>query len=299
MAKKRIDEEPMLEESSEEILLEETSGEETLLEESADSETLLEESSDEVLLEEEHEPLAKECRNKQEKAAKLLGIVEALRKEKEAEANNSNPNEDDKKRAVVDNILSNMVGGFEIIHVFSKNEPFKVCKYLVTQHEWETIMGDNPSWEKAPQFPVTNITYNEAQVFVERVNRYAKVKGVEFLIPKPDMQWLGYQREFAKAFNNSSSKAFSIVVSASGFCWWEGTSSGHLHPVGQLLPSAGIYDACGLIFEFCQMKKSEYLHYGAYDQSIDYITRGTKSFGPIYADKRYDNVGLRLICMGS
>lgn len=66
MAKKIIDEEPMLEESSEEILLEETSGEETLLEESADSESLLEEngetevlleeSSDEVLLEESAKP---------------------------------------------------------------------------------------------------------------------------------------------------------------------------------------------------------------------------------------------------
>ena len=202
-----------------------------------------------------------------------------------------------KKKEVVDNIVANMVGGFEIIHVFGKNEPYKVCKYLVTQNEWETIMGDNPSKEKYPQFPVTNITYHEAQVFVERVNRYAKVKGVELLIPKPDMQWLGYQKEFAKAFNNSSSKAFSTVVTASGFCWWDGTSSGHLHPVGQLLPSAGIYDACGLVFELCQMKKSEYLHYGAYDQSSDYFLDNSKFFGPIYADMRYDNVGLRLICM--
>ena len=66
MAKKDKNIEPMLEESSDEILLEETSSEETLLEESSDSETLLEESeesevlleesSDEVLLEESANP---------------------------------------------------------------------------------------------------------------------------------------------------------------------------------------------------------------------------------------------------
>lgn len=56
MAKKDKNIEPMLEESSDEILLEETTSEETLLEESEESEVQLEESSDEVLLEESANP---------------------------------------------------------------------------------------------------------------------------------------------------------------------------------------------------------------------------------------------------
>ena len=52
----QTDEEPMLEERSDEILLEESTSEETLLEESGESEVLLEESSDEVLLEESANP---------------------------------------------------------------------------------------------------------------------------------------------------------------------------------------------------------------------------------------------------
>ena len=67
MVNKENNNEPMLEETSDEVLLEETSGEETLLEESADTETFLEErkesevlleesSDDEVILEESTDP---------------------------------------------------------------------------------------------------------------------------------------------------------------------------------------------------------------------------------------------------
>ena len=64
MAKNIIGEEPMLEERSNEILLEETTNEESLLEESRETEVMLEESSDEVLLEEsaDSETLLEESR---------------------------------------------------------------------------------------------------------------------------------------------------------------------------------------------------------------------------------------------
>ena len=61
MANKDIDNEPMLEETSDEVLLEETSGTEAMLEETSDSEVLLEEdSSESVLLEENTEILLEE-----------------------------------------------------------------------------------------------------------------------------------------------------------------------------------------------------------------------------------------------
>jgi len=78
MAKKIIDEEPMLEEDSDEILLEETTSEETLLEESGESEVLLEESSDEVLLEEssnEEILLEESAEDDNEEAKKILGGI--------------------------------------------------------------------------------------------------------------------------------------------------------------------------------------------------------------------------------
>lgn len=195
---------------------------------------------------------------------------------------------------VVDNIIGNMVGGFENINVFSKNDKYMVCRYLVTQKEWEAIMGENPSWEKSPNFPVVNITYAEAEEFVDRVNKIARGKGYLFMIPPTDWQWLGYQKRCSEEFKHLDKDIVRAGVSM--FAWHDANSGGHLHDVGKLQPTAGIYDAAGLVYEMGQIKKYTSYRYGAFNEPLKYCF-GDKSSDLMYADKRYDNLGLRLICM--
>lgn len=195
---------------------------------------------------------------------------------------------------VVDNLIGNMVGGFEHINVFSKNDKYMVCKYLVTQKEWEVVMGENPSWQKSPNFPVVNITYAEAEEFVYRVNKIARSKGYEFMIPPTDWQWLGYQKKCAEEFKHLDKDIIRAGVSA--FAWYDANSEGHLHNVGELQAAAGIYDAAGLVYEMGQTKKYNTYRYGAFNEPVKHCF-GDKSSGLMYADKRYDNLGLRLICM--
>ena len=84
MAKKDINNEPMLEENSDEVLLEETSGTETMLEETSDSEVLLEEdASESVLLEEDSEVLLEEATDQ---AAAISGIVGKVKRNAEEKA---------------------------------------------------------------------------------------------------------------------------------------------------------------------------------------------------------------------
>lgn len=90
MTKNDIENEPMLEENSDEVLLEETSGTEAMLEETSDAEVLLEEdSSESILLEEDSEVLLEEATNQ---ATAISGIVESIKQKakekerKEAEA---------------------------------------------------------------------------------------------------------------------------------------------------------------------------------------------------------------------
>lgn len=84
MAKKDINNEPMLEETSDEILLEETSDTEAMLEETSDSEVLLEEeSSESVLLEEDSEVLLEETADQ---AAAISGIVGKVKRNAEEKA---------------------------------------------------------------------------------------------------------------------------------------------------------------------------------------------------------------------
>ena len=77
MINKDIDNEPMLEETSDEVLLEETSSTEAMLEEASDSEVLLEEdSSESVLLEEDSEVLLEKTTDQ---AATISGFIETMK----------------------------------------------------------------------------------------------------------------------------------------------------------------------------------------------------------------------------
>lgn len=200
-------------------------------------------------------------------------------------------NENTTPRKVVSKLLNDLVGGFEIIHAFRKNEPYKVCRYLITQKEWEIIMGSNPSSKKGNDFPVTNITLDESEIFVRRVNEIVAkefpIYGVEFIIPTLDMQWHGYQKKFSEAFN---------ILPRELYCWFDANSHGQLQPVGQLQPSADIYDACGLVYEWCDMKRYDSLFGGSVFESREKLIPELGNSSSIrYRDKRYADVGLRLV----
>jgi len=47
--------------------------------------------------------------------------------------------------------------------------PFEMGKYEVTQVQWEAVMGHNPSAFKGQEMPVTNISWNEVQEFLKRL----------------------------------------------------------------------------------------------------------------------------------
>lgn len=49
------------------------------------------------------------------------------------------------------------------------SKPFEMGKYEVTQKQWEAVMGNNPSAFKGLDMPVTNISWNEAQEFIKRL----------------------------------------------------------------------------------------------------------------------------------
>jgi len=49
------------------------------------------------------------------------------------------------------------------------SKPFEMGKYEVTQVLWEAVMGHNPSAFKGQDMPVTNISWNEVQEFIKRL----------------------------------------------------------------------------------------------------------------------------------
>ena len=48
--------------------------------------------------------------------------------------------------------------------------PFLIGKYPITQAQWQAVMGNNPSNWKDPNRPVENVSWNDCQAFVQKLN---------------------------------------------------------------------------------------------------------------------------------
>ncbi|MBJ7432713.1 MAG: protein kinase, partial [Gemmataceae bacterium] len=58
----------------------------------------------------------------------------------------------------------------ELQHQVVFSRPYFIGKYEVTQEQWEAVMGDNPSQTKGAKLPVTNISWNDCQNFISKLN---------------------------------------------------------------------------------------------------------------------------------
>jgi formylglycine-generating enzyme required for sulfatase activity len=62
---------------------------------------------------------------------------------------------------------------------------FYMGKYEVTQAQWETLMGSNPSNFKGGNLPVEQVNWNDAQMFIERLNA---ATGKQYRLPT-EAEW--------------------------------------------------------------------------------------------------------------
>lgn len=50
------------------------------------------------------------------------------------------------------------------------SDPFYIGKYEITQEQWKKVMNSNPSYFKGDSLPAINITWNDAQEFIKKLN---------------------------------------------------------------------------------------------------------------------------------
>lgn len=117
---------------------------------------------------------------------------------------------------------------------------FYLGKHEVTQHEWEMVMGNNPAWIKATNRPITNISWDDVQKFIQKIN---ELTGLNFRLPT-EAEW-----EFA-AEGGKTKCRFKQNQGLSDVAWGRGNSHG-LHDVETRQPNPlGLYDMLGNVYEY-------------------------------------------------
>jgi formylglycine-generating enzyme required for sulfatase activity/serine/threonine protein kinase len=128
----------------------------------------------------------------------------------------------------------------ETQHKVTITKPYYMGKYEITQEQWEAVMGDNPSSVKGPRLPVTNVSWNDCQKFIKKLN--ARTKG-GYRLPT--------ETEWEYACRAGTTTAYSVGSSLTkGDANINGSS---IKTVGSYRPNAfGLYDMHGNVWEWCE-----------------------------------------------
>ncbi len=118
-------------------------------------------------------------------------------------------------------------------------KPFYMGKYEVTQEQWESVMGKNPSDTKGSKLPVTNVSWEDCQEFIKKLND--KTKG-GYRLPY-DAEW-----EYTCRAGTTTAYSYGDNLTKSD----ANIDGDSIKAVGSYRPNAfGLYDMHGNVWEWC------------------------------------------------
>ncbi len=124
-------------------------------------------------------------------------------------------------------------------------EDFYIGRYLVTQDEWKSVMGANPSHSSCKgSCPVENISWNDIQKFLYILSDRT---GKKYRLPT-EAEWEYAARSGGK---NEKWAGTGVEDDVPDYAWIFTNSDFELHPVGQKKPNGlGLYDMSGDAWEW-------------------------------------------------
>ncbi|MBI2191590.1 MAG: SUMF1/EgtB/PvdO family nonheme iron enzyme [Planctomycetes bacterium] len=159
-------------------------------------------------------------------------------------------------------------GDYEVQHRVRLTKPFYMGKYEVTQAQWEAVTGKNPSKFKGDQNPVEEVSWEDVQGFVQKLNakggpdkagEYKRVYGLP-----TEAQWeyacrggtdtayswgMSFKQGKCNVENDVGSSDDANVAMFKSM----GLPTDSTVPVGKFLANAwGFHDMHGNVWEWCQ-----------------------------------------------
>ena len=117
---------------------------------------------------------------------------------------------------------------------------FYISVYETTRDIWYAVMMDSLIVEN-PVFPITDISFDDAQQFVKKLNRLTQL---DFSLPT--------EAEWEYAAKGELQQIYAGGDNPNDVAYWKDNSHSSVHPVGSLSPNnRELYDMSGNVSEWC------------------------------------------------